>query len=358
MFVMLLVLKLTSIEGIRRPALVCVYPSWSALRPGVARFLPEQLDPFLCTHVVYTYARLDEKQLLLTFGNSGLDMAANDGLDLFNRTTSLKMKNPRLKVLLCMGGLFDNDASMIQQSSEDNSKYNRMLTNSQSRRNFITHAVEFLKQYNFDGLNFHWEFPQSTAKNFLSAFVKECKREFRQQHLLLTLTISVVSSVVDNAYNLPVISKYCDQVYLMTYDFHGFYEGEVHRLSPLRSPYASSFSIEESIMRLEKAGLSVDKVVVGIATYAKSYELIDSEGYAPGSTSNGPGTPGPHTRTAGYLAYYETCNADWVKIEDETGEIGPYAYNDNQWVSFNDAHAVQAKAEFILQKGALSLIHI
>ena len=37
---------------------VCYYTNWSQYRPGNGRFVPENVDPFLCTHVVYAFAKL------------------------------------------------------------------------------------------------------------------------------------------------------------------------------------------------------------------------------------------------------------------------------------------------------------
>ena len=37
---------------------MCYYTNWSQYRPGNGRFVPENVDPFLCTHVVYAFAKL------------------------------------------------------------------------------------------------------------------------------------------------------------------------------------------------------------------------------------------------------------------------------------------------------------
>lgn len=33
--------------------LVCYYTNWSQYRPKEGRFVPEDIDPFLCTHLIY-----------------------------------------------------------------------------------------------------------------------------------------------------------------------------------------------------------------------------------------------------------------------------------------------------------------
>ena len=40
---------------------VCYYTNWSQYRKKGGRFLPTNIDPFLCTHVVFAFAKLDHK---------------------------------------------------------------------------------------------------------------------------------------------------------------------------------------------------------------------------------------------------------------------------------------------------------
>ncbi len=44
---------------------VCYVTNWSQYREGYGRFQPENIDPFLCTHVIYAFAYIDEESLLL-----------------------------------------------------------------------------------------------------------------------------------------------------------------------------------------------------------------------------------------------------------------------------------------------------
>jgi chitinase len=38
---------------------VCYLSSWSRFRPGDGAFQIDKMDPFLCTHIIYTFAGLD-----------------------------------------------------------------------------------------------------------------------------------------------------------------------------------------------------------------------------------------------------------------------------------------------------------
>lgn len=60
---------------------------------------------------------------------------------------SLKAKG--VKVSIAIGGWNDSQGD----------KYSRLVNNADARRRFITNAVEFLKKYQFDGLDLDWEYP-------------------------------------------------------------------------------------------------------------------------------------------------------------------------------------------------------
>ena len=51
------------------------------------------------------------------------------------------------------------------------------------------------------------------------------------------------------------------------------------------------------------------------------------------------------------MAYYEICNLvqskGWQVVQDPTGSHGPYAFKDDQWVSFDDVATIRKKAEFV-----------
>jgi LysM repeat protein len=67
---------------------VCYYPNWSQLQP-------ERIDPFLCTHIVFTYLTIES--LKVSTGNTFDE-------PLMRRLATLREKNPNIKLLIGIGG--------------------------------------------------------------------------------------------------------------------------------------------------------------------------------------------------------------------------------------------------------------
>jgi GH18 family chitinase len=58
---------------------VCYVNSWAAKNPGNGKFLVENIDPMLCTHIIYAYAGLDNVTHSIQSRNAFLSDAEEDG---------------------------------------------------------------------------------------------------------------------------------------------------------------------------------------------------------------------------------------------------------------------------------------
>lgn len=104
-----------------------------------------------------------------------------------------------------------------------------------------------------------------------------------------------------------------------------------------------------------KSGADRDKLVLGIPTYGRSYTLFNPESNEIGAPADGPGDQGDATREKGYLAYYEICQnlkeeeSEWTVVQPNADALGPYAYNENQWVGYDDEEIVRKKSQFVVE---------
>jgi len=70
--------------------------------------------------------------------------------DLYERTVTLKKTNPRLKVLLAVGGWRAGSGPFVA-----------VVSSADSRKTFAASAADFVRRHGFDGLDVDWEFPGS-----------------------------------------------------------------------------------------------------------------------------------------------------------------------------------------------------
>lgn len=83
--------------------IVCYFGSWSVYRPENGRFDIADINPQLCTHLIYTFVGLSEDGNIRVL-DSWQDLPDNYGKNGFGRFNALREKNPRLKTLIAIGG--------------------------------------------------------------------------------------------------------------------------------------------------------------------------------------------------------------------------------------------------------------
>ena len=203
--------------------MVCYYSNWPYYRNGNGKYLIDDIDPTLCTHIIYSFVVLDENQHVIKIHDPWLD------LDLGNirKFMTLKQRNPKVKLLVALGGWNDSRTT----------KYSTLLADPAKIKAFVRHAVQFIGQYGFDGLDLDYEYPVYdgvlTDRQGFTSLIQELRTEFDPRGWELTAAVSASKSVTDNGYDVPEISTLLDAVHIMTYDLHGSWESSVNHHAPL-----------------------------------------------------------------------------------------------------------------------------
>lgn len=200
--------------------IVCYFSNWAWYRPDTGKFIPEDINAHFCTHLMYAFTVLDPESLTIKVHDSWADVDNR----FFHRLVDLKKKNPKLKVLMALGGWNDSAGD----------KYSRLANSPANRRRFIKHAVEFLEKYGFDGLDMDWEYPACWQTNCdksnpqdkvgFSHLLSELRAELHPRGLLLTAAVSPSKKVIDAAYDVPAMAHNLDFLNLMAYDYHGAWD--------------------------------------------------------------------------------------------------------------------------------------
>ena len=47
--------------------MVCYYANWAVYRQGDAKFTPQNINPYLCTHLIYAFGGLGKDDTLVPF---------------------------------------------------------------------------------------------------------------------------------------------------------------------------------------------------------------------------------------------------------------------------------------------------
>ncbi|XP_037807480.1 probable chitinase 10 [Lucilia sericata] len=327
---------------------VCYFTNWAWYRPGQGKYVPEDIDENLCTHIVYGFAVLNSNALTIKTHDSWADIDNR----FYERVVAYKKKG--IRVTVAIGGWNDSLGS----------KYARLVLDPLARKRFIESVLAFCEKYGFEGLDLDWEYPvcwqvdcskgSAAEKAAFAALVRELSAAFKPKGLLLSAAVSPSKKVIDAGYEVPTLARYFDWIAVMTYDFHGHWDKQTGHVAPLyyvegdENPYFNgNFSINYWIEK----GTPPEKLVMGMPLYGQSFSLADTNARSLNDKTVGPGRAGTFTRAGGFLAYYEICeqisNGGWTVIRDPEGRIGPYAYSGNQWVSYDDVNDIRRKSQFV-----------
>lgn len=337
----------TTDKNSRTAQIFCYMTSWSQKRPGLGKYSPENIDPKLCTHIVYAFATLKDHKLA---------EASDKDIERYERVIALREKNPNLKILLAIGGWAFGSTPFKE------------LTGNVFRMNqFVYDAIELLRDYKFNGLDVDWEYPRGSddreayvnlLKELRLAFEGEAKSS-GQPRLLLTAAVPASFEAIAAGYDVPEISKYLDFINVMTYDFHGQWERTVGHNSPLfplesATSYQKKLTVDYSAREWVKQGAPKEKLMIGMPTYGRSFELVNTSQFDIGAPASGGGKAGDFTSEAGFMSYYEIC--DFLQVDNTTlvwdnEQQVPFAYRENQWVGFDDERSLKTKMAWLKEEG-------
>ncbi|XP_029658051.1 chitinase-3-like protein 1 [Octopus sinensis] len=329
----------------------CYYTNWSQYRPTGMKYTVKNMDASLCTHIAFGFAILKDNKIIHYEYN---DINGTWTRGMYWEFNQLKKTYPRIKSFLSVGGW--NFGSV---------KFSNMASTPASRKTFVDSAVDFLKKWEFDGLDVDWEYPalrQGSKKDieYYTLLLKELHEKFSQQtpRLLLSFAGPAPIEKIEVGFEVEKISPYVDFINIMTYDFHGSWETTTGHSSPL-FPLSTdkgdfiNWNMAYSVANWIHLGAPIEKINVGIPFYGRSFTLADPADSSLGAPAPHAGKNGTITRIAGFLSYFETCKMlqKGAKRHYIDEQKVPYLVLGDQWVGYEDVESVREKVHYLRVHG-------
>ncbi|XP_076226130.1 chitinase-3-like protein 1 [Nomia melanderi] len=343
-------LAATSVQADKK--IVCYFGSWAVYRPGNGKVDVNDIDPRLCTHMIYSFIGINTDGSIRII-DPWADLSDGGGKNGFGKFVSLSKQSSNTKAMVAIGGW-----------NEGSSKFSQVVGNPGTRFRFVQNAVNFLRQYNFNGLDIDWEYPNQRGgqpadrQNFV-ALLRELKEAFSKYGYILSVAVGATEKSASLSYIINQVVSNVDFVNLMTYDMNGAWNNFAGFNAPL---YASSreqgeqakLNVDSSVRYWLSHGAPADKLILGIPSYGRAFTLANPNNNDVGAPTTGPAAAGPYTGEAGMLGYNEICEylrqGGW-NVRRESQQHVPYAVKGNQWIGYDDVQSVREKCEYANRMG-------
>ena len=292
-------------------------------------------DVTLLTHINYAHGRFHNP----TTGDGGIDIA---DVSLMKKVIALKKQNPKLKVMLMIGG-WGMKADGFSMMARDAAK----------RTAFCKSIKSHIDNYGLDGVDIDWEYPtysaegtgahSSDTKNF-NLVLAELRETIGTDKI-----ISFASSSSANYVDWPNAIKYIDYVNVMTYDMGA--APSKHNSPLYRSGIFNQTSCDESIEKHVAKGIPLNRMNLGVPFYGKSeknptVEIFDYEV--------------KYNEMASILEnnYYAKRKRDVtgknIRMWDNVAKV-PYLVDEAGKITlvYDDPESAACKGEYVVKKGLL-----
>jgi chitinase len=307
-----------------QPVILGYYSSWGA------KYLPPQ-------KVQYKYFNYLTQAFLTTDAQGKMSHDA----EFDNQQFVTSAHQNGTKVLLSLGG------------SSNGKAFGEMAASDAARRRFLNEVLAFAKQYDYDGVDIDWEFPEKGQEALLVQFVKELHDALHAWRKDAVITIAVPAHYWSVPYSAaPQLIPYIDYWNIMTYDFHGPWSSHAGLLSAL-FPTASDpvdgnkTNLQYSLNYWLQRGVPKDHILMGIPCYGR--------GFATKAWGTKTDEKPLHEELA-YRQILPLLDAGWIKHWDNEAKV-PWLElpGTDQRITYEDPQSVQLKAQWAKEQGVAGI---
>lgn len=305
-------------------------------------FAASNIDSTLFTHLFCAFANLDSSTNQVTV--SSANTAAFSQF-----TATVKSKNPSIKTLLSIGGGSDNVSTA----------FSSMASQPASRKSFINSSINLARSYGFSGLDLDWEYPRTSSDmTNLGSLLSEWRAAIAADSqssgmaaLLLSAAFYFSPYLNDVTYPTQSINANMDWVNVMAYDF---YAPSWYRFTNSHSMlYDPSVDVSGSsgIGDWIEAGVSANKLVLGVPFYGYAWRLADANNHGVLAPATGPA--GPDNGAMSYSQIKSFISQNNAPVVYNATIVTNYCYSGTTWIGYDDTQSIAAKVSYAKQTGLL-----
>lgn len=190
-----------------------------------------------------------------------------------------------------------------------------LLSDTQSTNRLIDRSVFLVKKHGGDGINIDFESIRSSQRENLTNFMQNLSNKLKAELPDAELSICLPSVHWTNAFDIRSLSKICDYMIIMGYDY--FWSGS-ENAGPIAPLENRAYCVRNSIIYNLENGATKDKLYLGVPWYGYDWQVESSEKMS-------------KTLSSGVARIYPSME----KLSESHGKQFDIDYK-SSWIAYND----------------------
>lgn len=285
----------------------------------------------------------------LAFGTIDKGLLSLKGLSSLHKLPLIRKQNPKVKILLSIGGWGAGGFSNMAKRAE-------------GIKAFAESCLDALNQYGLDGIDIDWEYPchdeagidaaPEDRVNFTALL--SALRALLPKPKLLSIAAGAGDYFIRDT-EIEKVAALCDYIQLMTYDMRGGFTqiaGHHTGLYPIPEDPEGMY-VSRCVESFAEAGVPKDKLVIGAAFYSRLWQGLSNPQAGLMQKAESVGGYGPDY--SALKAEYIDLNG-WSRYFDERAQA-PYLMNGRDLISYDDPCSIKAKCAYLLEQGLAGIMY-
>ncbi|RUS21429.1 chitinase [Endogone sp. FLAS-F59071] len=333
-----------------KQAIIGYYPDWSA-----GDYPPNAIPYDKLTHVYYVNLHHTPYILFSIPTAFAIPQDSNDWTIQSTDSTLQQIVSlahaARTKVILTFGGWTGSYTFSSIAAAPDR------------RQQFVTNALNFIDQFDLDGIDIDWEYPgaegntndfdaASDADNFLlllTALRQALDAKYIGSNRKEISAATDIEPFSKNGSPLKDVSAFVPIL-----DRYGSWSSTTGPNSPLNPSPENPLAITHAVQSWSSAGMPASKIIIGIAFYGRgaqaSQPMDGRTQYVPFVSGSSVEWQWKDLRSQGILSGPTKAAVPWVRYFDKTAGT-PWLYNTQtqDFISYDDPQSLKLKGQYIKQ---------